>query len=341
MEYLVGSKEIFLDYLNKLGKKDRIGVLSHADLDGVASAVLINEILKQKKMKVKELKFLEHKKEMFKESRERFVRKKINKLFICDISIASYTEEFQELRKQFDVFLIDHHPSDIKGNNIIQTKTTDCATFTIYELAKNDFDLSGLEWLVCAAMVSDGAYRDASNFQFIKQYYPNINPENLFSSEIGELSKKISSTIIYFKGKENKIYNLILKNRLKSFDKYYNLVEKEVQKLVNDFRKGAEFYPDENLYFYYAHPKYSVSSTVTTILSTEQPEKSFVFVSDIDGEPDFYKASSRSQKGGDMNLLMKKGIEGLENATGGGHVVASAARFMKKDFEKFKENLLK
>ena len=42
-----------------------------------------------------------------------------------------------------------------------------------------------------------------------------------------------------------------------------------------------------------------------------------------------------------MNLLMKEGIKGLENATGGGHVHASAAKFLKKDLEKFKENLLK
>lgn len=341
MEYLVGNKQIFLDYLGKLDKKDRIGVLSHADLDGVASAVLVNEILRQKKMKVRELKFLEHKKEMFKESQKKLVKKKINKLFICDISVAQYVEEFKELRKQFDVFLIDHHPSEIKGNNIIQTKTTDCATFTIYELAKNDFDLSKLEWLVCAAMVSDGAYRDESNFQFIKRRYPNVNSENLFSSEIGEMTKKISSAIIYFKGKEKKIYNLILKNHLKSFGKYSDLVEKEIKRMTDKFKTEAEFFPEKNLYFYYAHPKYSISSTVTTILSVEQPEKSFVFVSDIDEEPDFYKASSRSQKGGDMNALMKKGIEGLENATGGGHVVASAARFMKKDFEKFKENILR
>ena len=66
MEYLLGNKQEFLDYLNKLGKKDRIAVFSHADLDGVASAVLIHEILKQKKMKIKDLRFLEHKKDMFK-----------------------------------------------------------------------------------------------------------------------------------------------------------------------------------------------------------------------------------------------------------------------------------
>ena len=41
-----------------------------------------------------------------------------------------------------------------------------------------------------------------------------------------------------------------------------------------------------------------------------------------------------------MNKLMKKGVSGLENATGGGHVPAAGGRFMKKDLEKFKENIL-
>jgi nanoRNase/pAp phosphatase (c-di-AMP/oligoRNAs hydrolase) len=340
MEYLVGNKKIFLDYLDKLDKKDNIAVISHTDLDGVASAVLIDEILKQKKMKIKDLKFLEYGKGMFNLPREKFTKKKITKLFILDISVGSDYEGFEDLKKQFDVFLIDHHPYEIKGNNIIKTKTADCATFTTYDLAKNDFDLSKLKWLVCAAMISDYSQKDESNFQFIKQHYPEITLDNIFNSEPGEMSKRISSALIYFKGKEKKVYDLVLKNHLKSFDKYYSIVEKEVKKLIDKFKKEAEFYPDKNLYFYYAHPKYSVTSTITTILSAEEPKKSFVFVSDINGEPDFYKVSSRNQSGEDMNLLMKKGIVGLENATAGGHVPAAAAKFMKKDFEKFKENLL-
>ena len=179
MQYLVGNKQIFLDYINKIEKKDRIGVLSHSDLDGVASAVLINEILKSKKKKIKGLEFLEYGNGMFKSSSEKFARKKINKLFIFDISIGSGSESFEDLRKKFDVFLVDHHPYEIKGDNIIKTKTADCATFTIYELAKEDFDLSKLEWLVCATMISEMSYKDDSNFQFIKQHYPEITLENI------------------------------------------------------------------------------------------------------------------------------------------------------------------
>ena len=42
-----------------------------------------------------------------------------------------------------------------------------------------------------------------------------------------------------------------------------------------------------------------------------------------------------------MNLLMKKGVEGLRDASGGGHIPASAARIREDDLGKFKENILK
>ena len=60
MEYLVGNKQIFIDYLNKLEKKDKIAVITHIDLDGIASAILINEILKQKKLKINSLSFINY-----------------------------------------------------------------------------------------------------------------------------------------------------------------------------------------------------------------------------------------------------------------------------------------
>ena len=342
MEYLVGNKQIFLDYLNGLKKKDRIGVISHADLDGIASAVLINEILKSKNMKIHDLKFVNYKKGMFKKSEEKFARKRINKIFVFDVGVDSDYEGFQELKNKFDVFYLDHHPSDIKGDNIIKTKTSDCATFSIYETAKNDFDLSKLEWLVCTAMVSDVSYKDKSNFEFLREHYPDLKLEKIMDSKPGEMSKKISSAIIYFNGKEEKVFRLILNNKINRFGKYQKIVDGEIKNLVEKFKKESEFYPEKNLYLYYTTSKFNVSSVVTTILSYHEPKKTFIFISDIDGEPDFYKASSRNQSGKeDMNQLMKKGVNGLENATGGGHVPAAAARFMKKDLEKFKENLLR
>ena len=46
MNLLLGKEEDFFDYLDNLTRKDNLAVISHADLDGLASAVLIKEILK-------------------------------------------------------------------------------------------------------------------------------------------------------------------------------------------------------------------------------------------------------------------------------------------------------
>ncbi len=41
-----------------------------------------------------------------------------------------------------------------------------------------------------------------------------------------------------------------------------------------------------------------------------------------------------------MNILMRKSAEGLKNAMAGWHVPVAGATIIKKDLEKFKQNLL-
>jgi nanoRNase/pAp phosphatase (c-di-AMP/oligoRNAs hydrolase) len=341
IEYLSGSKEEFFDFLNKLEKKDRIGIISHIDLDGIASAILMNEILKQKKLKISSLSFINYGKGMFEEAEKSF-NKRTNKVFILDINADSDTEGFKELKKKYGVFVIDHHPSEIVGENMIKAKFEDCTTFSVYEMGKEKFDLKKWEWLVCSTMIAEFSYKEKSHFEFIKYHYPNVDLKDMYHSEPGEVSDKIYSAIIYFKGKERKVFDLIIENKLKKLNKYHVMIKKEINEGIDKFKKEAEFFPDKNLYFFYYTPKFNISSAVTTKLSVEEPNKNFIFVSDIKNEPGFVKATSRSNEGKmNMNLLMKKGIADLEDATGGGHVPAAAARFLKKDLDKFKENILK
>jgi single-stranded DNA-specific DHH superfamily exonuclease len=342
MEYLLGRKQDFLDFLDNLNKKDKIAVITHIDLDGIASAILINEILKQKKMKIRSLSFINYKEGMFKEAEKDF-KKGTNKVLILDINANSDLEEFNKLKKKYSIFLIDHHPSELKSENMIKTKSEDCATFTIFELAKQNFDLKKWEWLVCATMIAEFSYKSEANFEFIKSLYPEFSLEDIFNSEPGKISNKIYSATIYFKGKEKKVFNFILKNKLEKLNKYHAIIEKEIEEGIEKFKKEAEFYPEKNLYFYYDNPKFSTNSVIATILSMKEPDKTFVFIHDSSKNGyDSVSVSSRNQSGKtDMNKLMQKGVEGLEQAQGGGHVPAAGASFLKKDLQKFKENILR
>jgi single-stranded DNA-specific DHH superfamily exonuclease len=342
MEYLIGKKEYFLDYLNRLSKKDKVGIVSHADLDGIASAILADEVLREKKIKIKGLEFINYGKGMFGKIQKKFAKKKINKILIFDINIESDYEAFKNLEKKFDIFVVDHHPSEIQSqDNIIKTNTVDCATFAIFDLCKNDFNLSKLEWLVCATMIAEFSFKKEENFQFIKKNYPSIKLEEINNSEPAKIAKGISPAIDYFSKKEKKVFDLLKKGKLKKLKKYEKIIEKEVKLNVEKFLKEAEFYPEKNIYFYYSHLKFGISSAITTQLSIKEPDKTFIFVSDINDKPEFLKASARnSNSKEDMNKLMQKAVVGLEHATGGGHIPAAGGSFLKKDLEKFKQNIL-
>jgi len=341
MKLVSGDKKYFFEFLDSITRRDNLAVISHTDLDGIASAVLITEMLKQKGIEAKLFDFVNYGKNMFSEIAEELNRNRINKVYLLDLNESSDYENFGMFNERFGMFLVDHHPSNSSGKNVIKAETSDCAAFTLYKLGSEKMNLDKWKPLVCAAMVSDVSYTKDQNFEFIKRVYPKITMSDIHNSSPGELSATISSGLIYFKGKEKMIYDLILEGRSSELEKYKNIVEEEIQEYMGRYLREAEFFPEKNLYFYYADTKLDISSIVTTFLSMKQKEKTFVFVSDIKDEKDYVKVSSRNQSGNvDLNLLLKTATKDLENASAGGHVKASGGKFMKKDVEKFKENLL-
>lgn len=343
MELIAGNKQTFLNFINSIGKEDGVAVITHTDLDGVASAILIDKILKSKGVEIKKLFFINLKQSgMFDEALKE-TEPKINKIFVTDINISSDFAGFEKLKQKAEVFVVDHHPYNVAPSPyIIKTRTEDCTAFTIYNLAEKAFDLERFRWLVCSTMVSEMSYIDESNLRFIQGIYLGVTFENINNSDPGEIAKIIASSLIYFKGKEKKIFDLVSKNELGKLEKYYEVIEDEVIKYIDKFRKEEKFYPEKNIHIFYDNPKFSITSIVTTLLSMEKPDDTFIFVSDIEDSPGFLKVSSRNQGGKvDLNLLMRQGVSGLENSNAGGHFRASGAVLMKKDFQKFKENLLR
>jgi single-stranded DNA-specific DHH superfamily exonuclease len=341
MDFISGEQKYFFEFLNSLNKKDKVGIISHADLDGISSVIIMDKVLSSKKIKLKGIEFINHGEGVLRRIGKKFSAKKINKIFFFDFNVESSYEEFKELEGDFDIFVVDHHPSTISGNNILRTESADCTTFTLFELLKGEYNLDKLKELVCATMLIEYSFKKDINFNFIKENYPDLPHEEPFNSKLGEISSLFSSPITYFSGKEKKAFNLVKKGKMNRLLKYKKILEKEISSVSEKFLKEAEFFPEKNLYFYYSPLKFGGSSIIVSALSSKEPEKTFIFVSDINDKPGFVKVSSRNSSGNqDMNLLMKKSIESLENSTGGGHVAAAGASFLKKDLAKFKENIL-
>jgi len=343
MDYLIGSKKEFLDFVDSIKAEDKIGILTHTDLDGLASAVFLEKILEAKGHEVTFLDFLFYEDGVLEKVISNLKENSIDKIFISDFSIESLDDvAFNLLKEEFDVFLIDHHPlvgGFDYGNKVIKTASSDCSALTIFDLGKEIFDSENWEWLVCAAIFSDYSYKNPVNFEFMKSVYPDLTLENISYSKPGIIAKKVSSALIYYKRDLKKVYDLVLEKNLSELDEIHEIIDEEINKCVEEYFDKAEFYPEKNMFIYEVDSKFSIASYVTTMVSTMK--KDFTFIS-YQGGGEYYKISARNQNvTQDMNKLMKKGVEGLEHASGGGHAPASAARIMREDLGKFKGNILK
>jgi single-stranded DNA-specific DHH superfamily exonuclease len=344
MEYLIGSRENFWKFVDSIVPEEKIAIISHIDLDGVSSAIFLEEILKEKGIEVSYLNFRQYGIGVCDEEIPVLKQKKIDKIFISDMCLESADKEgFERLKKEFDVFLIDHHPITEKieeDNKIIKTEGTTCAAAIIYDLATDILDMTKWKKLNCTTMVAEFSFNNPDNLKLIQESYPDVTLENVFESSVYSEADRLIYLLIYFRNDLMSVYDLVKKRYFEEIEKYYLIVKEEIDFWLDKFWKEAEFFPEKNLYVYYFNPKFHLSSIISTKVSLKEPEKIFVLVSDS-SNPGKVKASARNQAGTeDMGVLMRKGIVGLDQSTGGGHSKASAAGFLKKDLEKFKKNLL-
>ncbi|MFH1801649.1 MAG: DHH family phosphoesterase [archaeon] len=342
MDYLIGGKRQFFDFLDLISSDDKIGVLTHVDLDGVASAIFLEEILRSRGIKVEVIYFIQYGAEILTEKLNQMKEKGISKIFILDLNLEE-TKEFSEAQKFFNILEIDHHPfsADFMGKkNIIKTESSDCTAWTLYDIGNGILNKEKWDWLVCSTMVAEYSFNKKENLKFIKKYYPDFQNMNS-ESELGSLTKKLSFSLIYFKEKNDigLFYEIIKNKNFEKLEKGYSAVKKEIQKYLNIFEKKAEFFSEKNLCFFYGNPNFSVSSVVTSILLSKNPDKTFIFVSDS-SKKNFYKISAKS-KIADMNVLLKKSVSGLEDSTAGGHPNASGGFIKREDLDNFKHNLLR
>jgi len=344
MKFLIGDEKVFYDFVNKINDDDKIAVLSHHDLDGMASVIFLQKILESKGLKLAFIDFLDYKKGMFDSYFDRFKKSKITKVFLTDVAADdSDFEGFEKLRDSFDTLMIDHHiiNKNLKDKkNIIKNQQRDCTAWVLYNFGKKYYDVEKWDWLVCATMVAEFSYLDRDNAHFLKERYSDIDEEKIIESEPGVLAMKIEFNLKYYGGNLFVVYDMLLKKELKELDRIYEIVNKEFLDSVKKYRKEAEYLQVKKIYLASFSPKYNLANAVVTRISQEQKDKIFVIVSERENGK--VKVSARNQDGkGNVDALLKKGIQGLENASAGGHIYAAGASFDKKDLKKFKENILK
>jgi len=347
MRYLLGSSEDFHNFVNNISKEDKIGVVTHTDVDGIASGIFLQKILESKNLKIDFIEFLNYGAGALEELGN---RRDYDKLFFTDWNADGDSDALEFLRSKGDVLVFDHHP--LNGNlentkGIIKTNADYCSSHALFDLAreKNHFNIKDLEWLVCAAIIEDYTWdKHPDNFKLIKSIYPEVKKDiSIRSSEPGKIGIAISSSLIYYNPDFKRVYDLVFKKDLDFLFKAERIIGNAINIEIKKFKDNSEHFSKQKLYFSYINSKYNLSSIIASKLSDECFRGSTIIIaSKIKDKEGFVKISSRNQtKKVDLGKLLKKCVEGFENASAGGHIQASAASFPKKYLETFKENIIK
>ncbi|PIN90096.1 hypothetical protein COU60_02030 [Candidatus Pacearchaeota archaeon CG10_big_fil_rev_8_21_14_0_10_34_76] len=340
MNLEIGSEQRFFDFVSSLGKEDKIALISHTDLDGMAAAIVTNKVIDA------DIVMFVNYGDMDSKLAELLKTDGYNKVILTDLAVGQHPDFLKEIEKFSNVLILDHHPSaDFNSPKITQIKSEEgyCAGYLCYELFKKTQDIEKLDWLVACSCVSDFCHIKTEDWlsEIYEKYGDKFEREGYYvrrSGKMWDLQWKMSLALIYFRENLKKVYDEIGEEfgDIGDLEKHASEVQREIDEILERFDNEKEEF--EGGYYFEFNPKFAITSICVNILSGERyPEKTLVLVR---FDNDDCKISLRRQDGKeDMNKLAERLIYDLEDSTGGGHVKAAGAKFLRKDLAEFKKRL--
>ncbi len=337
-EFIVGNERRFSEFISNLDEDDVIAIISHTDCDGISAAKVIDEVI------MADYVLFAGYNDFTADYLLKLKEKGVTKLIISDLGIDTNFDT--KVLDKFDrVLWIDHHrfENDFNSDKVIfMNSQGHCATYLAYYLFSKIQGLEKWDWLVGTACVADIMWE--KNLDWIKKifekYGDNFEANKNVIRQSGVFwnwKEIIDYSLIYFKEDIRKVFDALINGQegLKVLEKYSN----EVSEFIKDCEERFEKEKKEinGRYYWDYFPKFKASSQISTSISLKNLDKTIIIGRE---EGDIFVLSCRRNDfKEDMNLLVKKLVEGLENSRGGGHIPAAGGSFMLKDKEVFLKRL--
>lgn len=272
-------------------------------------------------------------------------------IFVLDKPLVSkgFLEEVRNYN--IPIVWIDHHEIKEKipdfinyYNPTLNGRVPSPVTYISYQISRRRGDM----WIAVAGCISDKFIPDF--YQEFMKIYPELGLDSdnafdiFYKSEIGKIAKIFNFAL------KDRTTNVVNMTRfLIDVDSPYHVLEevpknytmhqrfKQIDLKYQKLLKKAISYgnkPTKILFFQYGGDL-SISSDLSNELSYLFPEKIIVVIY-LTG----VKANI-SVRGIRVREMVLKSLEGLNNATGGGHEDAVGAQMRTEDLERFRENLNK
>jgi len=274
---------------------------------------------------------------------------KADYIFILDKPLVS--KEFFKKIEQHNIpcVWIDHHEIQEKIPEFVyyynpllnEEKKDEPVTYLCYQITKDSKDL----WLAVIGCISD---RFVPPFYLeFEEKYPDLNVpykdafDILYKSQIGTIAKifgfglmdrttNVINMIRFLIQVKNPYEVLEENNKNSSFHKRFKQIDGKYNKFLG---KAVALQKKRKLLFFQYGGDLSISGYLANELSYKF-SGNIIVVCYISGTK--VNISARGKK---IRNIILKAIEGLENATGGGHEEAVGAQIRIEDIEKFRERL--
>lgn len=263
------------------------------------------------------------------------------------VAIEGLSQKLQDTR----FIIIDHHipEKDMNSRRIVHynprfkdPKAYKPTGYIAYRILEESFEMKELMWISALGVIGDYAMFERKDFlEQCKLQYPKLLDttldESVFESKLGHATKLISSAITFkgLKGAKYALKTLVESYGFDWFDRdeklveWHSIVEKEIKKVVEDFRKNRV--AQGRIFYHRIDSKMNIVSVVSSILARDHPDSIIMLTKKSESG---WKVSLRYQHS-KVNLgdLVKKSCIG--NGMGGGHEKAAGA--MVKDFDRFRQ----
>ncbi len=335
-------------------KGKRVALLIDKDLDGISSGVNMFKCLQNVGAIVDESWVIPLKSPTyFNEDVVKLVeRLDVEVVITLDLSLDQSAKHVFEIAERVEFGIVDHHWSSGVFlqkvnylNPIFFQKQVEAVHYPTSKLA---FDVSAacscepVEWIAVLGMMADMSVKEWPELcnkvfdEFGKEKMEALRRKLDFARMSGLDAVKKIFLLVNSASSPNEILNLsdsgesLMQDAAVNEKLFLNLRKKMYDKL--------EKYDDVKLaWFEFKSTKDGMATLLANELSFKFEDYTTVLVN-VAGDKVFMSLRNQAQKV-DMNVLIRKSIEGLENANGGGHKPAAGGSVKTSDLQILKENI--
>lgn len=335
--------EKFLRFIDKLPRKGKLMLIHDNDADGLCSATIAFRILRKVRPSLTVVPFTQEKGHVAIQEKAiaAVAKEKASFAIILDLAVDQDPSTIKTLEKKVKgILILDHHQRmhslDSETTTLIKADELSsvvpmsqyCTTKMAYDLYSSLTDISSmnLEWIAAVGIKADCAEVGWPGFLKEISYGKMKKDVEAVEFAIGSIwAVKQREGItearkVLFSAKKPKDF-LTAKMR-----GYRKTVGMEVRKQVALFKKNAERVGDGFIHEFSS--PYSVKSQVINELSWKHYPTKTLIILQIDEKTGTVFISARRQDGKvKTNLLLQKAVQGIPNASAGGHIPASGGSF--------------